>query len=363
MKKTDRMHMLLRRGQDNAIAPPEVKSGGNLHDIQREAKHSLINDKAMSQMQAKPLSRAKLLLARFSIFDFFKNKPYLLAKRPFSVVSLLNSGAKELRCQLKIETTAFHTERGAVIASAKFYNWYGREISHNALSADTHELFADPIGDAVLQPCYYAVPPGARWAKVFLERTVPERRISVHGRLRLRKFNNEMLSFDDVIKSRDCMQLRQHLDRACMAFDRGYALSILGRLVFLKRSPADIQSMKVISDIEQTLTSLSSRNATPSAQPGSDTYEYTETFTQPWDGHYPLSKWLMREVTYLRSNAGHSALHLSNGPNVLLRAMAAALSGNVISSIPTQESAVSINWVKVDEVFDIINHQQASIQG
>lgn len=296
-----------------------------------------------------PLPRGKLIAARFQVFDFFKKATVLLAKRPFKLISRIPSGAKMLSISLRITTQHSRPERGAVSVSAKYYTLFGRKII-DVCPALTHRLFADSTDNIINQPCYFSPPKEAYWVKLTMQRNTAERRIAVFGSLRPRPHKPETdIVLHEALASRDDMQLRFLLDNAVVNSDRVQARQLLARLIFLRRKPEDQQMLKVISDVDELLLSPPP-GCDVKQQKAESVFDYKQLFLPPYDGTYPLSKWLLAEAQRLRAACEGHSVHVPEGPELSLRLMAATSANMKLSSGIDTKNVAGVPWVKMDEV-------------
>lgn len=331
-------------------ASNQLSSSDNLLPDGKLPKEDLLTvDGPGLPVDVKPLSRLQLLVTRSQIFNFFKKTVYLLAKRPFKLLSRIPDSTAIMSIVLQVTTQNSKTERGAVTILAEYYTLLGRKIAV-CTGEHTHTLFADPTENIVDQPCYFTPPKGSFWVRLTMQRNTIERRIAVKGSLRPRicKMRTQ-ITLQDALVSRDDQQLRLLLDAAFASSDRIRARQLLSRLLFLQRKPQDQQTLNVIMDIDELLTSpclgqdINQENA-------GVVFNYTKPLLPPYDGSYPLSKWLMAEAQQLDSASVGHTVSVSDGVDLSLRVMAVANANATFSSDVDAMKITDIPWVTADEV-------------
>lgn len=306
----------------------------------------------------RPVSKFRLALARTAVFSPFRGGKNLMPRRLIKQIFWCGDNNKHAAIELSLATARLQAERGAVELSVSFFNLWGRSLPAPGVR-NSHMFFADPLDEVLPQTSYFEKPAGARWCCVSIQRRTSTQRIGLVGKPKavVRK-GVSLTKLEEALAGRDRKQLQAHLDEARVRKDRKSACRILERMVFLEKRQEDIRLLRLISDIEET---LSAHAGPQQAGPGASMFVYDRCLTSPYRETMPLSKWLSSETASMREQAGGRLISVVQGPEAALRLLAASVSRELIHiSIDSFDEISSHDWI-FDSDFNAILSSKSAV--
>ncbi len=307
----------------------------------------------------KKISRAALCLCRLRLLDFARVQKCILTRRPLSLLSCAGKRQGTEVMELTVNTTNCVPERRAVTVVVRYFTFFGREIERS-MESRRFSLFADPAGTENPQRLYIDLPTCAFWRLVTLERQTEEQRIGIKGSLRPKPLKqDEPMGFEAALVSRDRRSLEHHLQRAEDSQNRGAAMQLLSRMIFLERRLGDISNLRFIADIDQVMADLAAK-ATVGSGSSSQRFTYSDLLTTRFDNSVPLSKWLASEGISLnaeinKQNNSVSEVMITPGEHWGQRIIAAINAGYSVFLKETYKDSEKIPWIKHQELLSILS--------
>lgn len=309
-----------------------------------------------------PISRLALLLSRTRLVDPARSSRRILPRRPLSLLSFVFSKNPMVGIELAVATTKPKAERAAVIITVRYFSLFGTEITQPREKRE-FRFFADPIDQTEAQ-CFFCPPPArARWSMVTVMRQSKERRIGVHGSVKPRVLAKSVTPrLEDALAGRQRYSLKHHLAEAEKNRDRGTAMRLLSRMIFLEQRPDDQRKLRLIADIDQVISDLAGMDKPSFAGQAADGGAYPTLFTAAFDNSLPLSKWLASEAISLKREFGIPqkgvAIIIADGENLALRVLAAGYAGYGVAISANGVGALiepgDIPWVKKEELLSFL---------